>query len=63
MQYLALPIGCILLLLIFTPLGFWGSVVLGGILGIMMCVAPQTMVGIVICTLGYIAYMILTLIF
>ncbi len=63
MQYFALPVGCILLLMIFTPLGFWASVALGGVLGIMMCVAPQTLVGIVICTAGYIAYTILSLIF
>ena len=52
MQFLALPIGCILLLLIFTPLGLRASVALGWILGVTMWGAPQTLVGILTCTAG-----------
>ena len=63
MQYVIVPIGFIILLLLFTSLGFWSSAILGSILGIMVLVAPQTLVGIVICFLGFICYLILELIF
>lgn len=62
MQYLVLPFGIFILLWWFTPLGFFSSLVLGGVLGVMLCVAPQTLVGIVICAIGYILYIAIGLI-
>jgi hypothetical protein len=61
MQYVAFPLGMVVLLWWFTPLGFVSSFVLGSILGVMLCVAPETLVGIVICTIGYILYIMIGL--
>lgn len=63
MQYLVFSLGLFILLWWFTPLGFLSSLILGSVLGVMVCVAPQTLVGIIVCALGYVAYIVLHLIF
>ncbi|MDO3378101.1 hypothetical protein L9S41_11935 [Geoalkalibacter halelectricus] len=59
MQYIVFPLGLFLLIWWFTPLGFFSSFVLGGVIGVMICASPQTAVGVVVCVAAYIFYIII----